>query len=130
MEFVVGNIYPGLLVDKQPRSFEVLADNEDGTYDVRWNDGDEEWNYVADLERYVKDYQEWRMNVPGREINISEAVPRDILGVTTGVNEYECEVVRVTPIGVWVKFSIVSEDEEVFISNGQDVRVRRIETSY
>ncbi|WP_090647634.1 hypothetical protein [Paenibacillus sp. UNC496MF] len=56
----MGKVYNALLGgEKKTRTFEVLSDNEDGTFDVRWDDGDEEWNYVADLESMVKAHQEW-----------------------------------------------------------------------
>lgn len=62
MKFEVGKVYNAMFShDNEQRSFLVLSDNEDGTFDVRWNDGDEEWNYEEELTTYVETYKERMM---------------------------------------------------------------------
>lgn len=54
MEFAVGRTYQAVL-NGTPMTFKVLdVDVVEDEFFVRWDDGDEEWLYRSDAERYVR----------------------------------------------------------------------------
>jgi|HigsolmetaGSP11D_1036233.scaffolds.fasta_scaffold00512_6 hypothetical protein len=56
LSFEVGAEYKAML-NGQERTFEILEfDGE--LYGIRWDDGDEEWAYPKDMERWIREYNE------------------------------------------------------------------------
>lgn len=54
MKYEVGQTYTGLLCGEL-RTFEVLEkDGYPSMYDIRWDDGEEEWAYEDDVNHWVQ----------------------------------------------------------------------------
>jgi len=54
-QFVVGRVYNAVL-NGQDHTFEVIEEGTDeraGEFAIRWDDGDEEWAYVADMHKWT-----------------------------------------------------------------------------
>lgn len=53
--FQVGNTYKAMLNGTE-REFIVL-ESDDHEFAIRWDDGDEEWAYLLDMQRWVDDLE-------------------------------------------------------------------------
>lgn len=66
--YTIGKTYNAIL-NGQARTFEVLEEGEgvrEGEYAIRWDDGEEEWAYPLDLERWT---DEWKVEHVFKPVN-------------------------------------------------------------